>query len=98
MSSSIVFDYDKMTDAVSKIRNIAGQYQSAASTFHDGFDEAITSWEGDSKDKLKQLLEGNIMNYLNSIQKAVDGLATLLQNNAKQMQDADKGIADSISL
>jgi uncharacterized protein YukE len=97
MANAIEFDYEKMSTAESSIRNIAGEYKTAATTFQSAFEEAIASWEGDSKNKLLELVQTNVMQYLNSLETAVNGLATLLKENATEMQTVDSELSESIS-
>lgn len=97
MANKIVFDYNKMATAVTSIEGIAKSFETAGKTFNDDFNAAIASWEGDSKDKLKTLIDGDVNTLLfTSIPAYVTGFATLLKENSEQMKKADTAIADSI--
>jgi hypothetical protein len=86
-----------MKGAVAKIEEIAKAYQTAGQKFTDDFNDAIETWEGDSKNKLKGLIDGDVHNLLyTNIPAFVEGFATLLNENITQMQTADSAIADSI--
>lgn len=96
MAESIKFDYERMTASVANIQKIAENYGTAANTFKSSFETSISGWSGDSKDKMANFVNETVMNYLNSIQNSVNGLATLLQSNITSMQGADKELADNI--
>ncbi len=97
MADRIVFDYEAMKGAVAKLQEIAKDYQTAGKEFTDNFNAAINTWEGDSKNKLKGLIDGDVHNLLyTNIPAFVEGFATLLNENITQMQTADSAIADSI--
>jgi len=97
MANKIVFDYEAMKQCVSEIREIMGRYTSAAKTFNSDFNSAIAEWEGDSKDKMKMFIDNAVNEYLaESIPSIVEALATILEENAKQMSDADFQIAEKI--
>jgi WXG100 family type VII secretion target len=97
MANAIEFDYEEMSKAVTSIQTIAGEYKAASEKFQQDFTDAIVEWKGDSKDKMVQLVDESVMKYLNSLETAVNGLATLLNENAEQMKQADASIAESIS-
>jgi WXG100 family type VII secretion target len=97
MANAIEFDYEKMSATVTNIQTIAEEYRTASEKFQQSFTDAIATWEGDSKDKMVQLVDESVMKYLNSLETAVNGLATLLNENAEQMKQADASIAESIS-
>lgn len=97
MANKIVFRYEAMTTCVETLRGIMEQYQTAAKTFNDDFNSAISEWEGDSKVKMKTFIDDPVNEYLaKTIPDIVEALATLLEENAKQMQDADAKIAENI--
>lgn len=97
MAESIKFDYERMTTSVANIQKIAESYSTAANTFKSSFETAISGWSGDSKDKMATFVNETVMNYLTNIQKSVNGLSELLQNNINNMQEADKQLSDSIA-
>ncbi len=97
MADRIVFNYEEMQSAVAKIQEIAKAYRTAGQNFNESFNDAIQTWEGDSKNKLKNLIDGDVHNLLyTNIPAFVEGFATLLDENITQMQTADSAIADSI--
>jgi len=97
MADKIVFRYEAMNSCVQTIRGILEQYKTAAGTFNSDFNAAISEWEGDSKEKMKAFIDGAVNEYLaETIPNIVDALATILEENAKQMKDADEQIAANI--
>ncbi len=97
MPEKIVYNYEEMKNAVTKIQDIAARYKEAGSNFTSGFINAIQGWEGDSKEKMVKLINGDVNEMLTvEISKYLEGLATLLTQNIEQMQKADSQIADSI--
>jgi len=96
-NEKIVFDYAKMNSCVTTLRGILEKYKNAADKFNEEFNTAITGWEGDSKDKMKSLIDGAVNSYLkDTIPGIVEALAAILEENAKQMAAADRQIADNI--
>ena len=97
MPAKIVYNYEEMRNAVTKIKDIAARYKKAGSSFTSGFVAATKEWEGDSKEKMTGLINGDVNEMLTvEIPKYLEGLATLLSQNIEQMQKADSQIADSI--
>lgn len=97
MSKKIVYDYTRMNEAVTKINDIAGRYKTAGNAFTSGFISAIQDWEGESKDKMAKLINGDVNKLLSEdIPSYLNGLASLLNENINQMRNADSQIADSI--
>ena len=95
--ADIVFKYDEMNTAVTQIKDLASQYKSAADTFENDFLSAISSWEGDSKDKMSSFISGPVKDYMaTTVPKLLESLADLLQSNISQMQKADQQIAENI--
>ena len=96
--ADIVFKYDEMQTAVANIRETGAAYKKAAETFDTDFTAAITSWEGESKNKMQSFYCNNLKICIEEqIPQLVEALAGMLEENAKYMQDADKRIADNIS-
>lgn len=62
--ADIVFKYDEMNTAVTQIKDLASQYKSAADTFENDFLSAISSWEGDSKDKMSSFISTPVKEYM----------------------------------
>lgn len=97
MANKIVFDYDQIASAVTKIRNIAGSYKTAAETLQNKVTAAIGTWEGKSADNFNKLFIEDIKTFtVTNIPEMVTGLADLLEGNAKSMQDTDAEIAKNI--
>ena len=95
--ADIVFKYDEMNAAVTQIKDLASQYKSAADTFENDFLSAISSWEGDSKDKMSSFISTPVKEYMaTTVPKLLESLADLLQSNISQMQKADQQIAENI--
>lgn len=95
--ADIVFKYDEMNTAVTQIKDLASQYKSAADTFENDFLSAISSWEGDSKDKMSSFISTPVKEYMaTTVPKLLESLADLLQSNISQMQKADQQIAENI--
>lgn len=97
MANRIVFEYEKMQAAATKIRNISTQYAEAADTFNTSMQNAMTGWEGDSKVKFDALITNSVINHIKkTIPELVTALADLLDSNAQSMQNADAEIASKI--
>ena len=95
--ADIVFNYEKMRETANTIRDIATRYQSAASTLESDFTNAVSSWEGESHDKMVQFISGAVMEYTReTVPKLLNALAELLDENANQMEKADADIGASI--
>ena len=97
MANNIVYDYAAMEAAVKAINDIAENYRKAGATFQSKFIEAINLWEGDSKNKVATLINGDVNTLLTvQVPSFVNALADLLNENIKQMKAADEQIAGSI--
>lgn len=95
--ADIVFRYEAMQSTVQQINDIAERYTSAANKLNNDFESAVSAWEGDSKDKLISFMGGPVLEYTgNKIPEMIKGLAELLQQNIKTMQEADQQIAENI--
>lgn len=97
MADSIVFRYPEMRTSAENVRGIMANYKSAADTLQNDFADAVTEWEGDSKDKMMQFISGPVNEYLGvTIPDLLEALAKLLEFNAEQMEKADNQIAEAI--
>lgn len=97
MADRIVFDYTKMDEAFKAINTLAGKYEKASQTFQTEMAKAISTWEGESKDAFEKFIKGAIKTHMETdIPNLVRGIATLLQNNATAMGDADSKIAQNM--
>lgn len=97
MDRDIVYDYGKMKDAATNIRNIATDYGKLGEEFLKAIEGHMSSWEGDSKDKFLTLLEGEVRRYIvEEIQKMLNSFAQLLETDADEMKKADEQVAAGI--
>ena len=97
MANRIVFEYEKMQAAATKIKGISAQYVEAATTFQTSMQNAMTGWEGDSQVKFNALITNSVIKHMNkTIPELVTALADLLDSNAQSMQKADAEIASKI--
>ena len=97
MSTKIEFDYGKMEEAAKVIDKCAENYTTAATTLLNALDASTASWEGASKVKFMNLVNGSVKEYIcTTVPKMVQGLAELLRNNENVMQNADDEIAKNI--
>ena len=95
--ADIVFRYTEMRNAASAIQDIATRYKSAATQFETDFTGAINGWEGESRDKMQAFISGTVKEYTcDTVPKLLEALASLLNSNADQMEDADRQIAENI--
>jgi len=96
--SDMRFNYTAMSNVSTKITGeITQAYITAGNKLVDDFVTAVSGWEGESKEKFEALIQGAVKEYLTvSIPKALEALAKLLDENAKQMHDADIQIAEQI--
>lgn len=97
MAQAIRFNYTEMDRVAKSIDDIKQAYFNAGQKMISEFENAVSAWEGDSKEKLLTLMKTAINDYVTkSIPDAVGALATLLRENAKAMQQADNQIASQI--
>ena len=95
--ADIIFRYDEMQAAATKIEELATSYKNAATKFETEFTAAIAGWEGDSKVKMEKFIAGTVKSYTEeTVPGMLSALAELLKANAKQMAEADTQIADNI--
>lgn len=86
-----------MDQSVTNLNGYATQYENAATTFVSAFKTAIEAMEGDSKDALLEFFTNNIEGFVTEdLPGAIRGLATLLETNAKNFDDVDAQVAQSI--
>lgn len=92
------FNYTEMSKASTQIRDtIKTAYVNAGTTLVSDFQAAVSAWEGESKEQMETLITGAVQEYLTkSIPDALEALAKLLDENAKQMHNADTEIASQI--
>lgn len=97
MAEKIVFKYNDMASTAVKIRDIKQQYIDAANTYVSSTITAVEGWEGASKEKFVMLINDSVKTYIGvTIPEIVETLAKMLEENARQMQDADEQIAAAI--
>ncbi len=95
--ADIVFKFDEMRNAASKIEDISNRYKAASQKFQTDFADATKDWEGASKDKLTQFITGAVNEYMGTtVPGIVTALAELIKANADQMEKADQQLADNI--
>ena len=95
--ADIVFKFDEMRTAASKIEDIANRYKAASQKFQDDFAQSTTEWEGASKDKMMQFITGPVNEYMGTtVPGIVSALSELIKANADQMEQADQQLADNI--
>jgi len=95
--ADITFKYEGMQQAVEEIQALAGRYGQEAATFESDFISAISSWEGDSHDKMVNFIQSPVHEYIaETIPQLLNSFAELLQENITQMQKADQQIAENI--
>ena len=95
--ADIIFRYEEMQAAATKIEELAESYKKAATKFETDFTAAIAGWEGDSKVKMEKFITGTVKEYTEkTVPGMLSALAELLKANAKQMADADNQIAENI--
>ena len=95
--AAIVFRYPEMETAATQLNNLAGQYRQAANTLVQQIEGAIQPWEGASKDRFQQFVQGPVNEYMGqTVPQIVEALAQMLSTNAKHMRDADAEVAGSI--
>ena len=97
MSDKIVFDYAAMSASIKAIQAKAEAYATAADTLKSSLTNATANWTGASKNSFMTLIEGDFYKHTHTtIPEAVKGMASLLQNNLENMQNADSELAKSI--
>lgn len=95
--ADIVFNYVEMRKAVEDIKGIATRYKSAADTFNSDFTDAVSEWEGESREAMKRFIDGPVMEYMGeTVPQLLEALAELLAANADAMEKADNQIAENI--
>ena len=97
MSTKIVFDYTKMTEAVNTIKNLATQYAAAATQFKTSMASATADWEGASKEAFMAFINGAVDKHIGTnVPNMVTGIATVLDNNATAMKEADTKVGKNM--
>ncbi len=95
--ADIVFKYDEMRTAATQIADISARYKAASDKFQADFADAVSAWEGASKDKMMMFINGPVNEYMGTtVPGIVNALAELLKANADQMEQSDQQIADNI--
>lgn len=95
--ADIRFKYDDIQASVNKINTIKESYFNAGTKLIKDIETSTTNWEGASKDKFLQLIQGDVNKYVTTtVPEIVEALSTMLNENARSMGDADKQIADSL--
>lgn len=95
--ADIVFKFDEMRNAVNQLADISARYKAAADKFQSEFADAITGWEGASRDKLLNFVSGPVNEYMGTtVPGIITSLSELLKANADQMEAADQQLADNI--
>ncbi|EWM52150.1 hypothetical protein [Ruminococcus flavefaciens] len=89
---------EAVVSAVSEINNISSAYQDAGDALISGLTSALADMEGEAKDALQTLIDGDIKSFVaESLSAAVKGMADLLEQNREQFENVDAQIAASIS-
>lgn len=101
MATKIIFRYENLSEAVTKIAEISEAYKDAGIELINALNAATESWEGASKDKFDTLINTgtkSVKSYVTeTIPTVIQGLSDMLQSNATQMQGADNNIAGQLS-
>ena len=95
---TIIFQYPQMDIAINTIKDtIAERYNQAGLALITQIQSATENWDGASKAKFWNLIDGSVRNYTTKIiPQIVESLADMLRANKEQMQQADQTIANSI--
>ena len=96
MSQKMIFRYGKMEEAANAIDGYAKDYADAAITLNTAVTNAISDWEGASKEKFVTFMTSVNTYTGTTIPDVVRGVASVLRSNAESMKDADKQIADAM--
>lgn len=95
--ADIIFKYSDMATTVNELKGYALEYKNAASVFLNTITEAMSPWEGASKNKFANLLNGDVKEHIEvTVPQVVEALAEMLKANADQMKATDDAIAESI--
>jgi WXG100 family type VII secretion target len=93
----IRYDSERMMAVAREVQAMNSEYSAAASQFNNQFESATSEWQGASKDKMLAFVEGPVAQYLTqTVPQLLEALGKLLEENAKQMQEADEEIARNI--
>ena len=97
MAQKIIFRYENMNQTANKISELSEDYQRAGTELINALNEAMNSWEGESKTKFSTFINGDVNTYITqTIPNVIKGLSEMLESNSKQMQDADSNIAQQL--
>jgi hypothetical protein len=89
--------YNGVTSALEAINTSSGDYKKAGDQFIEDFTSAINEMEGEAKDALASLIQGQVTQFVTEgIPKALDGMHELLQGNLDNFVKVDDDIAASI--
>lgn len=97
MAQKIVFHYPDMEASVTQIRTIANNYEQAGQDLISAMENATAGWEGHSKDKFMEFIKGAVYKHtVTDVPTMVRGVATLLDNNIKSMEQADTQVGNKM--
>jgi uncharacterized protein YukE len=89
---------ESVSSAVMELNGLSTSYQDAGDTLISSLTSALADMEGEAKDALQTLIDGDIKSFVaESVSSAVKGMADLLEQNRQQFEDVDAQIAASIS-
>lgn len=95
--ADIIFRYEEMNAAASRIEAISESYRAAGETLINELLTAIEPWEGESKNRFLQLIEGDVQAYLiTAVPQTVLSLSQMLKSNSDQMLNADQTLSQNI--
>ena len=93
----IRYDSERMMSVAREVQAMTSEYSAAANQFNNQFESATAEWQGASKDKMLVFVEGPVAKYLtDTVPQLLEALGKLLEENARQMQEADEELANSI--
>ena len=97
MAEKIRFCKTEMEKAVQDIQQKAEELRKAGNLFSENMVSELVGWEGPSKEKFVQFINGAVHTHLTEdIPKLVEGLAQMLQSNYTQMNKADEDMASQL--
>jgi WXG100 family type VII secretion target len=97
MADTIVYRFQEMETAAGEVDGYVDQYRRAADTLVESVTSAVSSWQGESKERFLSLLYGAINEHINNtIPQVVSVISAQIRMSAENMAKTDAELASNI--
>lgn len=84
-------------EAVKTITSLAQSYKTSGEDFVKNLNAAIAEMEGETKDELKNFIDGDVSRFVTEdLPNTIKGMADLLEANRANFESVDRQLAESI--